>query len=159
MLLARTHQEIEAARRGIARIGKVSDNIVGVGPFGIGIDGILTWVPGVGDLYSLAAGGMLVMLGLRTRAPVHVMLQVVALVGARTAIGAAAIPLLGPLYPAAGAAVDLFRGHKMSADILTKAVENTLFVEGRRSDLNDDPVLAADVAQAKQEGLRIVYLG
>ena len=159
MLFARTHQEIEAARRGIERIGKVSDNIVGVGPFGIGVDGILAWVPGVGDLYSLAAGGMLVMLGVRTRAPAHVIVQVLALVSARTAIGAAAIPFLGPLYPAAGAVVDLFRGHKMSADLLTKHIDNTLFVEGRKSDLGDDPVLASDVAQAKAEGLRIVYLG
>jgi len=159
MLTVRTHQEVENARRAIARIGKLSDNIVGVGPFGIGIDGILAWVPGLGDLYSVAAGGMLLLLGVRAKAPVTTLIQVGMLVGLRSVIGAAAIPLLGPLYPAAGAVVDLFRGHKMSADLLVKAMDNTLYVQGRRSDLQGDPGLAEEVALARAEGSRIVYLG
>ncbi len=39
MLTVRTPRQVENARRAIVRIGKLSDNIVGVGPFGIGIDG------------------------------------------------------------------------------------------------------------------------
>jgi hypothetical protein len=159
MFFVRTHQEVVNVRRAIERIGKLSDNIVGVGPFGIGIDGILTWVPVVGDLYSLSAGGMLLMMGVRAHAPLHVLLQAASLIGVRTAIGAAAIPILGPLYPAAGAAVDLFRGHKMSAELLVKTIDSTLYVEGGRRDLQSDPVLAADVAQARAEGDRVVFLG
>ena len=137
----------------------MSDNIVHIGPFGLGIDGILAWVPGVGDLYSLSAGGMLLLMGLRAHAPVGVLMQVATLVGLRSAVGLAAIPLLGPIYPAAGAVVDLFRGHKMSADLLVKTIDNTLYVEGVKGDLKSDPVLAEEVDQAKREGLRVVYLG
>ncbi len=159
MLFVRTHQEVVNARRAIERIGKLSDNIVGVGPFGIGIDGMLAWVPGLGDIYSIAAGGMLLFMGFRARAPIGVMMQVAALVGLRTLIGAAAIPLLGPLYPISGAVVDLFRGHKMSADLLSKTIDGTLYVEGTRHDLQTDPGLAEEVALARAEGDRIVFLG
>ncbi len=159
MLFVRTHQEVLNARRAIERIGKLSDNIVGVGPFGIGIDGILAWVPGLGDIYSIAAGGMLLLMGLRARAPIGVLLQVAMLVGLRSLIGAAAIPLLGPLYPISGAVVDLFRGHKMSADLLSKTIDGTLYVEGTRRDLQTDPGLAEEVALARAEGDRIVFLG
>jgi hypothetical protein len=159
MLHVRSLEEVENARRAIARIGKLSDNIVGIGPFGIGIDGILAWIPGLGDLYSLAAGGMLLLLGVRTRAPLTSLIQVGVIVGARTTIGAAAIPLLGPLYPLSGAVVDLFRGHKMSADLLIKAMDKTLYVEGHRNELQSNPALADQVATARAQGLRIVHLG
>ena len=159
MFFARTHQEVANARRTIERIGKLSDNIIGIGPFGIGIDGMLAWVPGLGDLYSLGAGGLLLLMGLRVRAPIGVMVRVAMLVGLRSVIGAAAIPLLGPLYAVSGAVVDLFRGHKMSADLLTKAIDGTLYVDGVRRDLQSDPGLAEEVAAAQAEGGRVVFLG
>ena len=46
---------------------------------------------------------------------------------------------MGPLYPISGAVVDLFRGHKMSADLLSKTIDATLYVEGTRHDLQTDP--------------------
>jgi hypothetical protein len=159
MLFVRTQQEVANARRAVERIGKLSDNIIGIGPFGIGIDGMLAWVPGLGDVYSVAAGGMLLLLGFRARAPIGVLVRVAMLVGLRSVIGAAAIPLLGPLYPISGAVVDLFRGHKMSADLLCKTIDRTLYVEGARRDLQAEPALAEDVAQARVEGDRIVFLG
>ncbi len=158
MFFVRTHQEVVNVRRAIERLGRVSDSIVHIGPFGLGVDGVLAWVPVVGDLYSLSAGGMLLFMGLRAHAPIGVLMQVATLVGLRSAVGLAAIPLLGPVYPAAGAVVDLFRGHKMSADLLVKTIDNTLYVEGARGDLKTDPALAEDVEQAKREGLRIVFL-
>jgi len=158
MLTVRTPRQVENARRAIVRIGKLSDNIVGVGPFGIGIDGILAWVPGLGDLYSIAAGGMLLLLGVRTRAPVGTLIQVGMLVGLRSVIGAAALPFLGPFYPAAGAVVDLFRGHKMSADLLVKALDRTVYVEGRKGE-PARPEAAEQLATARSQGARIVYLG
>ena len=41
------------------RIRKLSDRVVGVGPWGIGLDGVLAWVPVAGIVYSLGAGGLL----------------------------------------------------------------------------------------------------
>ncbi len=158
MLHVRSLKDVERARGAIARIGKLSDNVIGIGPFGIGIDGILAWVPGLGDVYSIAAGGMLLLMGVRTRAPLHNLIQVGAIIGLRTGIGAAAIPFLGPIYPISGALVDLFRGHKMSAELLIKAIDKTVYVEGRKSDPMR-PELAEQLAAARSKGARIVYLG
>ena len=158
MLHAKSHVQIDGARRAIARIGKLSDNIVGIGPFGIGIDGMLAWIPGLGDAYSLGAGGLLLILGLRVRAPARSLIQVAALVGLRSIVGGAAIPFLGPIYAAAGAAVDLFRGHKMSADLLIKAIDRTFYVEKSSGSAKSDPTLSAEIDQARRDGRRIVYL-
>jgi len=159
MLRARTQAEVDGARRSIARIGKLSDNIVGVGRFGIGLDGMLAWVPGLGDAYSLGAGGLLLLLGLRARAPFVSLMQVAALVGLRSVVGGAAIPFLGPIYAAAGAAVDLFRGHKMSADLLIKAIDRTFYVGVSAEAAKADAALAEEIQGARQAGRRIVYLG
>jgi hypothetical protein len=159
MLFARTHAEVDAARRGVERLGGLSDNVIKLGPFGIGIDGALAWVPGLGEVYSLAAGGMLLLLGLRAHAPMTALVQTFTLVILRSAAGVPAAALLGPLYPVSGVVVDLFRAHKWSADLLKKAIENTLYVAGSRRDLKTDAALAADVEQARREGLRIVFLG
>ncbi len=159
MVRAKTQGEVDGARRGIVRIGKLSDNIVGFGPFGIGIDGVLAWIPGLGDAYSLVAGGLLLFLGFRARVPVLALVEVAGLVGLRSVIGGAAIPFLGPIYAAAGAAVDLFRGHKMSADLLIKAIDKTHYVAGSREAAKADPVLSAGIDAARRDGLRVVYLG
>jgi len=41
------------------RIKRLSDRVVGVGPVGLGLDGVLAWIPGANLLYSLGAGGLL----------------------------------------------------------------------------------------------------
>jgi hypothetical protein len=159
MLFVRTHQEVVNARRAIERIGGLSDNIIHIGPFGLGIDGVLAWVPGLGELYSLAAGGMLILLGFRARVPLSALVQVFMAVGLRSAAGVPAAALLGPLYPISGAVVDLFRAHKWSADMLARTIDETLYVEGGRHELQNDPGLAEEVALARAEGDRIVFLG
>jgi hypothetical protein len=160
MVQAKTQGEVDGARRGIARIGKLSDNIVGIGPFGIGIDGILAWIPGLGDLYSVAAGGLLLFLGLRARVPVLALVEVAGLVGLRSVIGLGAeLFAFLPIYAAAGAAVDLFRGHKMSADLLIKAIDKTHYVAASREAAKADPGLSAGIDAARRDGMRVVYLG
>jgi hypothetical protein len=158
MLQARSLKHVERARGAIARIGKLSDNVIGVGPFGIGLDGMLAWVPGLGDVYSIGAGGLLLALGLRARVPVSSLVQVGAIIGVRTGIGAAAIPLLGPVYAVSGALVDLFRGHKMSAELLIKAIDKTVYIEGRKGDPMP-PERAEQLAAARAKRMRVVYLG
>ena len=102
---------------------------------------------------------MLLLMGLRARAPIGVLLQVAMLVGLRSLIGAAAIPLLGPLYPISGAVVDLFRGHKMSADLLSKDYRRDALCGRHAARSATDPGLAEEVALARAEGDRIVFLG
>ena len=51
----------------ISLAGRLSDSLVRVGPFSLGLDGVLSWVPGLGDLYSTAAGAFIVVQGARAR--------------------------------------------------------------------------------------------
>ena len=60
-MFARTHAELHNVRLGIDRIRTVSDRIVGLGPFGVGLDGLLSFVPVVGVIYSGGAALMLMM--------------------------------------------------------------------------------------------------
>jgi hypothetical protein len=159
MLHARSPAEIDVARRRVVRIGKLSDNIIGFGRFGIGLDGMLAWIPGFGEAYSLMAGALLVLLGLRVRAPALVLARILLIIGLRSAAGAPAALLLGPLYPISGALVDVFRGHKWSADMLAKSIDNTLYIEGKKRDLAADPELANAVDQARAGRRRVVFLG
>src|SRR6478735_9161377 len=48
------------AWRSAERIKRLSDKLVGFGPLGVGLDGVLAWVPGANLLYSAGAGGLLV---------------------------------------------------------------------------------------------------
>src|SRR5579859_5669392 len=77
---ARTPLEIQKHRDRIDRIGRLSDNIIGFGPIGIGLDGMLAWVPGLGEIYSLGAGALLILEGYRARVPTSVLVQVAAII-------------------------------------------------------------------------------
>ena len=153
MFFARSHIDLHNIRMAVERIGKLSDNIIGIGPVGIGLDGILTWIPGVGELYSLGAGGMLMLEGVRARVAPSVMMQVFTIVAVRTVVGE--VPIAGKL------AVDLFRGHKWAADMIAKAMDDTLYIEGSRRDLKDHPDYHETMARVRagKERRRIVFLG
>jgi hypothetical protein len=150
-LTARSHIDVHNRRASIERIGKLSDSILKLGPFGIGLDGILAWVPGVGQVYSLGAGLFLLMEGARARVPASAVLKVASIVLLRTGIDT------GNFIPgvniASGVLVDLFRGHKWAADILTKAIDATTYIEG--------PLNRAHPAyvEARRRGQRVVFLG
>jgi hypothetical protein len=113
----------------------------------------------LGDAYSIIAGGLLLVFGIRAKVPISTLIQVALLIGLRSTIGAVALPFLGPLYPISGALVDLFRGHKMSADLLVKAIDRTFYAPGRRDDPQRDPVSDEAISAALTQGKRIVYLG
>ena len=64
----RSVADIEKIWSNVEGVKKLSDRAVGIGPFGIGLDGLLTWVPVVGTVYSLGAAGWLLVQGIRARA-------------------------------------------------------------------------------------------
>lgn len=76
MIFAKSHVELHNIRANVERVKKLSDNVVGVGPFGVGLDGLLTWIPGAGELYSLGAGGLIVLDAVRARAAPMVIIQI-----------------------------------------------------------------------------------
>ena len=110
--------ELTKIRDGVALVGRLSDSLVRFGPFRLGLDGVLSWVPGVGEIYSTAAAAFLLVQGARARVPVATLLTCAGLMALRTTVSA--IPLAGP------AAADLFLAHRWSARLILRAIDRKL---------------------------------
>ena len=153
MLFAQSHIDLHNIRNSIERTKKLSDNVVGIGPFGVGLDGLLTWIPGAGALYSLGAGSILIFDGVRARAAPMILLQMFAIIAIDTLVGE--VPVAGKL------ADILFTGHKWSADMLLKHMEDTIYFEGARKDAANSPEYKNVLSQirAGKEKRRVVFLG
>jgi len=96
------------------RIKRLADRLIGVGPFSIGIDGLLAPIPLAGTLFSFAAGAWLVGLGVKAGASTVTLARMIFYVGFRT---------LASIIPLEGWLVDLlFRGHMMAAHALQKDI-------------------------------------
>jgi len=153
MIFARSHIDLHNIRSSIERTKKLSDNVVGVGPLGVGLDGLLTWIPGAGAIYSLGAGLLIIFDGLRARASPMVLLQIFAII---------AIDTLVSEVPMAGKLADLlFTGHKWSADLLMKHMGDTIYFEGTRKEAIGTPEYRDVLSRirAGKESRRVVFLG
>ena len=115
--------ELKAIRDSVARIGRLSDSVFRFGPMSIGIDGILSWIPGIGELYSTGAGAFILVQGLRAGVPLPTLALAGALMFGRTLISA--VPLAGPL------AADVFTAHKWSARLVVRAIDRKLGMADR----------------------------
>jgi hypothetical protein len=96
------------------KIKRVADRLVGLGPFSIGLDGLLAFVPVAGTLFSFGAGIWLLAEGVRARASTFTLARMAAYVGFRTLVSI--VPLEGWFVDA------LFRGHMMAARALQKDI-------------------------------------
>jgi hypothetical protein len=132
--------DLEGIRKSVERVGKLSDSIVRLGPFGLGVDGALSWIPGVGEVYSAAAGAFILVQAARARVPLPVLLAVAGLVASRTAI--TTVPVGGPV------AADLLRVHRLSAWLVTKAIERKIAKGGEAA----RPVAAGSLAPEPSRG-------
>ena len=158
---ARSHADIKKLRRSVDRIRKLSDRAVGLGPFGVGLDGLLAWIPGAGAAYSVGAGGLLIMHAVRARARPETIAKMVAFLTADALTDVVPIPLL----PAV--ADMLFVGHKWAADVLLKELDQTLYYPGTRAEAEADPQFRDELIRLAEErrsgrapkARRIVYLG
>lgn len=153
MIFAKSHLDLHNIRNNVERVKKLSDNVVGIGPLGIGLDGLLTWIPGAGELYSLGAGGLIIMDAVRARAAPMIVVQIAAIILIDTVAGA---------LPVAGKVADmLFTGHKWSADMLTKHMDDTIYFEGARKEAQGTAEYRDLLAriQAGKEKRRVVFLG
>ncbi|HUZ12170.1 MAG TPA: DUF4112 domain-containing protein [Caulobacteraceae bacterium] len=96
------------------KIKRVSDRLLGLGPFSVGLDGLLAFVPVAGTLYSLGAGAWLLAEAVRIRASAWTLARMSFYVGFRTLVS---------IVPLEGWLVDfLFRGHMMAANALQKDI-------------------------------------
>jgi len=97
------------------RIRRLSDRVVTLGPLGLGLDGVLAWIPGANIAYTVGAGGLLLYSAVQARAS--------ALTLARMCLYLVADSALSEV-PVAGWAVDtFFPGHLMAARALQKDIE------------------------------------
>jgi len=114
----RSPSELQATRDSVQWVGRMSDNIVRLGPFSLGIDGLLSWIPGVGEIYSTVAGAFIVVQGARAGVPVSVLLTAAALLACRTLISG---------VPVAGAAfADVFTAHRWAAGMIVRDIDRQL---------------------------------
>jgi hypothetical protein len=114
----KTDSELRAIRDSVSWVGRLSDSLVRFGPFSLGIDGVLSWIPGVGEVYSTLAGGFIVVQGVRAGVPTSVLGAAALLLIFRTAISA--VPLAG------AAAADLFTAHRWAAALIVRSIERRL---------------------------------
>ena len=129
----------------IEQTRKVSDKLIGFGPWGFGLDGALTLLPGIGELYTLGAGAYLLAQGAKARVSGIVLWQVGALIAVDFALGA---------VPGPGDAMDiLFCAHLWAGWLLRRAIQQTAFIGD-----DDDQAPPPAVQDAMQAGKRIVFL-
>ena len=154
----RTIGDIEKIWTHVEGVKKLSDRAVGIGPFGIGLDGLLTWVPVVGTVYSVgAAGWLLVQAGRAKASPGTVarMLGYLGLDSVTTVIGEV------PFLDFVPSVVDvLFPGHLLAAKALQKDIETTHWVEASEREARASGEHERHLAEMRRKGglRRIVYL-
>ena len=116
--------DLERIRRTVELVGRLSDGLIRIGPWGIGIDGVLNLIPVAGEVYSALAGGFILIQGARARVPFHILLGAAALLVSRMAFDA--VPLGGPIV------ADLFIAHKWAAKMVTGAIDKKISRTPRR---------------------------
>lgn len=116
------------AWRNAERIKKLSDNLVKIGPWGLGLDGVLAWVPVAGTLYSVGSGALLLYEGWKAKAAPWTLTRMAGYMIVNSAMSD---------VPVVGWALDtLFRAQMMAADALQKDIEAR---HGRADDAVDAP--------------------
>ena len=148
----RTIADIERIWSNVEGVKKLSDRVIGIGPFGLGLDALLTWVPVVGTVYTVGTGGWLMLQAVRAKASPATLGKMAAYMAVDTATGA---------VPLAGDVVDtFFPGQLLAAKALQKDIEGTHWVEA--SSLDAQASGAHDRHLEKVRGdpklRRIVYL-
>jgi hypothetical protein len=110
-----SRERAHRAWRNAERVKRLSDKLVRIGPFGLGLDGLLAWVPGANLVYSVGAGGVLVAEGFAAGASAITLVKMSAYLLADSATSE--VPILGW-------AIDtLFPGHLLAAKALQTDIE------------------------------------
>ena len=109
------HERAHRAWRNAERIKRLSDDLLRIGPWGIGLDGVLAWVPAAGTIYSVGTAGLLLYEGVRAKASGWTLARMAAYMALNSALSD--VPVVG------WAADTLFRGQLMAANALQKDIE------------------------------------
>ncbi len=148
----RSVADIEKIWSNVEGVKKLSDRVIGIGPFGVGLDGLVTWIPGLGIIYSVGAGAWLLFQAARAKVMPGTLLRMVGYLGVDAA--ASEVPLAGDV-------VDfLFPGHLMAAKALQKDIESTHWVEANEREARASGAHDGHVADMRRNPKlrRLVYL-
>lgn len=111
-----SRERAHAAWKSAEMIKTVSDRVVGIGPFGVGMDGLLSFVPVAGTVYSVLSSGFLLVEAARAQVSMATLMRMLLYLGVDSS---------SSLIPVAGSAVDFFwQGQLMAATALQKDVED-----------------------------------
>jgi hypothetical protein len=116
--MTRTAAELRSIRASVSLVGWLSDSIVRLGPLSLGVDGVLSWIPTVGEIYSLGAAAFILAQGVRAGVPATVLARAALILFARS-LGDT-VPLAGPVF------ADLFTAHKWAAGMVVEAIDRQL---------------------------------
>jgi hypothetical protein len=152
----RSIADIEKIWSNVEGVKKLSDRVVGIGPFGVGLDGLLTWIPVVGTVYSVGAAGWLLVQAGRAKATPGALLRMAGYLGLDSA--ATAVGEVIPFVP--DVADFLFQGHLFAARALQKDIESTHWVEANEREAKASGDHERHVADMRRNPKlrRIVYL-
>ena len=147
----RSIRDIEKVWSRVEGVRKLSDRVIGIGPWGVGMDGLLTWIPLVGGAYSIGAGALLFASALQAKASPKTLAKMSAYLLFDVAV--TEVPVLG-------SAVDfVFVAHQFAGRALQKEIERTHWVEANAREAKasgDHERHLADMRTAGRK--RVVYL-
>lgn len=162
-MIARSIKDLEQIWTQLDRSKWLTDNILKIGPFGIGLNGLTALltssVPilGIGayELFNLVVAAYLLLQAVRSRASFGTVLLVIFV------LGLDALFDLLDVVPFLGGAIDaVFRGPLVAARILQKSIERTHWIEGTEHEARASGAYAHHVAEMHaQRKRRLVYLG
>jgi hypothetical protein len=118
-------------------VKKLSDRVVGIGPFGVGLDGILTWIPGAGIVYSAGASAYLLYLAMSSGASLGTLAKMAGYLGLDMLLSDFPIPGVADLFDL------LWQGHLLAANSLQKDIE-------ARHGVPEDRLVAVEKARRKR---------
>ena len=110
-------EHAHSAWKSAETIKKLSDRVVGFGPFGVGLDGILAWIPGAGLIYSGGAAVYLLYLAARSGASFTSIAKMAGVLGIDVLMSGVPLPIVPDI------ADMLWEGHLMAANSLQKDIE------------------------------------
>jgi len=151
--MVKTVADVENVWLSVERIKNISDRVIAVGPFGLGLDALLTWIPGLGTIYTVGAGGWLIVLGFRVKATPATLARMLGYLTIDTATGT--VPIAGDLVDS------LFPGHLLAARALQKHIESTHWIEMSEREAREQELHDMHRQEMKQDRKlkRVVYLG
>ena len=151
----RSIRDIEKIWSNVEGVRKLSDRAIGFGPFKVGMDGLLAFVPGLGTVYTVGAGGWLLIQALQAKASPATLTRMIGYLGVDSLLTAG-----GELVPFGADLIDVVvQGHALTAGALQKDIESTHWVEADEGEAKASGEHDRNLSVMRETGKRrIVYL-